>query len=369
MNTILAIIVILGLGTWLFIVSVPGFKNVSNRLKFTVGKYEFDLPNVSKRLTKKDKYTIQVLGLLLLTVGLLFLYLTISKSVVLSASPESKQPEKYLGQGWADLNGPSSIPIGGSARVVLTISLYRDYIQIPLMRSTKEDRPPISTEINPKDPTLVNGKEERIPIYERMRAKLDAPSFEYNDRDWLWENISNRADWIWNIKPKEGSIGPQVLTVFLSGPENSGYRNIKFFMIVEVSQRATTPRLLSMIISVNPPNAGIVTGTGSYPDNTLVTIQAVPYPGWEFTGWSGDMSGNQDTILVIMNENKSVIANFIQTITPTPAPVATPVPTVAPTPAPIAPPSPWPGNRLGWVIGILVAVALVVAVVVWLARK
>lgn len=112
------------------------------------------------------------------------------------------------------------------------------------MRLTEEERPPISTEIDPKDPTLVTAKEERIPLYERMRAKLDAPSFEYNDRDWVWENVSNRADWIWNIKPKEGSIGPQVLTVYLSGPENSGYRNIKFLMIVTVSQTTIlTPAL------------------------------------------------------------------------------------------------------------------------------
>jgi len=41
-----------------------------------------------------------------------------------------------------------------------------------------------------------------------------------------------------------------------------------------------------------------------------VTVTAVPAAGWQFDGWSGDLSGTANPTTITMNANKSVTANF-----------------------------------------------------------
>jgi uncharacterized repeat protein (TIGR02543 family) len=48
----------------------------------------------------------------------------------------------------------------------------------------------------------------------------------------------------------------------------------------------------------------------SYAYGDVVTLQAVPNAGYNFSGWSGDASGTSSTVTVTMNANKSVTARF-----------------------------------------------------------
>jgi C1A family cysteine protease len=56
-------------------------------------------------------------------------------------------------------------------------------------------------------------------------------------------------------------------------------------------------------ISLNPPG-------GTYCEGTVVTLTATPDANWEFSGWSGDVSGTQNPTTITMNSNKSVTATF-----------------------------------------------------------
>ena len=47
-----------------------------------------------------------------------------------------------------------------------------------------------------------------------------------------------------------------------------------------------------------------------YRQNDQVTLTANADPGWEFTGWTGDVTDSAKTITVATNSNKSVTANF-----------------------------------------------------------
>jgi uncharacterized repeat protein (TIGR02543 family) len=58
-------------------------------------------------------------------------------------------------------------------------------------------------------------------------------------------------------------------------------------------------------ISLNP--AG-----GTYCEGTVVTVTATPDAGWQFDGWSGDLSGTTNPTTITMNSNKSVTATFSQ---------------------------------------------------------
>jgi uncharacterized repeat protein (TIGR02543 family) len=62
-------------------------------------------------------------------------------------------------------------------------------------------------------------------------------------------------------------------------------------------------------IVVNPAQA-------SYDEGTTVTLTAVPDAGWQFTGWSGDLTGNTNPSTLLMDAPKSVTANFTAIITP-----------------------------------------------------
>jgi pectate lyase len=54
------------------------------------------------------------------------------------------------------------------------------------------------------------------------------------------------------------------------------------------------------------------TGGDMFHEGELVTLTAVPAPGWEFAGWGGAVTGASNPVSLTMNGNKSVTANFIQ---------------------------------------------------------
>ena len=69
---------------------------------------------------------------------------------------------------------------------------------------------------------------------------------------------------------------------------------------------------LSVII--NPPNSGYVHINPlkkNYEYGTKVTLIAYAYSNYRFAGWSGDAVGYENVIQVVMNENKTIIANFV----------------------------------------------------------
>jgi serine/threonine-protein kinase len=60
----------------------------------------------------------------------------------------------------------------------------------------------------------------------------------------------------------------------------------------------------------NPEKGGSVSGGGTYPANTIVTIQAMPRLGWFFSGWSVDYAGTDNPHSFTLTGNVYIIANF-----------------------------------------------------------
>lgn len=58
------------------------------------------------------------------------------------------------------------------------------------------------------------------------------------------------------------------------------------------------------IISVAPHNA-------LYAEGDLVELTATPNEGWEFAGWTGDISDFDNPLSLLINDNKTVVASFI----------------------------------------------------------
>lgn len=57
---------------------------------------------------------------------------------------------------------------------------------------------------------------------------------------------------------------------------------------------------------------------GWYVENTSVTLNAVADPDWNFSHWSGDLTGHENPATIIMDRNKTITAHFIQYVDTTP---------------------------------------------------
>ena len=55
--------------------------------------------------------------------------------------------------------------------------------------------------------------------------------------------------------------------------------------------------------SLDPPGGSFILGS-------TVSLQATPAPGWQFAGWSGDLTGNANPAALVMDAPKSVTARF-----------------------------------------------------------
>ncbi len=59
-------------------------------------------------------------------------------------------------------------------------------------------------------------------------------------------------------------------------------------------------------------NGMIYDNTSPYTPNTNATLTATPNPGYVFTGWTGDASGINNPLSVLMNTDKTIGATFVQ---------------------------------------------------------
>lgn len=75
--------------------------------------------------------------------------------------------------------------------------------------------------------------------------------------------------------------------------------------------RSVSSPAYSLRANVNPLEGGIVQGAGTFAKDSQATLQAIPNPGWAFQSWSGDASGADNPVAVVMDSAKTIIANFV----------------------------------------------------------
>ncbi len=64
-------------------------------------------------------------------------------------------------------------------------------------------------------------------------------------------------------------------------------------------------------LTVNTTGNGSVSpSSGTYADGTVVNLTATPDAGWEFAGWSGDLTGTNNPATITMDADKTVTATF-----------------------------------------------------------
>ena len=95
---------------------------------------------------------------------------------------------------------------------------------------------------------------------------------------------------------------------------------IIIFLISLSHWNCNTPKQSGVILTVEivPPEAGIVLGFDSkpYDNGAVVTLTAIPEDGHYFNSWSGDAQGNLNPKSIVMNESKTIQANFSEHVYP-----------------------------------------------------
>ncbi|WP_226581151.1 InlB B-repeat-containing protein [Halobacillus litoralis] len=69
------------------------------------------------------------------------------------------------------------------------------------------------------------------------------------------------------------------------------------------------PKTYSLSTSVEGEGS-IITSKTTAPKGEIITVEAFPAEGWEFSGWSGDLQGSNRITSLTMNNNKNITAVF-----------------------------------------------------------
>lgn len=84
------------------------------------------------------------------------------------------------------------------------------------------------------------------------------------------------------------------------------------FGIVILSCEGEDTPPVQYILATDTVGQGTVTHGGSYDSEAGVIIKATPAVGWEFSKWSGDLSGDKNPFYITMSSDKSITANFTE---------------------------------------------------------
>jgi len=66
----------------------------------------------------------------------------------------------------------------------------------------------------------------------------------------------------------------------------------------------------ALVLTSSPAAGGSTTGSGAYTAGSSASATATANPGYTFTSWSGDATGTNNPLTVVMSANKHVTANF-----------------------------------------------------------
>ncbi len=82
----------------------------------------------------------------------------------------------------------------------------------------------------------------------------------------------------------------------------------------QLGEKPVTP-VYTLTTIANPREGGTVSGAGDYTSGSKATVLAVPGADVIFGGWAGDAAGSENPVVITMDRDKSVVANFVRPLT------------------------------------------------------
>ena len=88
-------------------------------------------------------------------------------------------------------------------------------------------------------------------------------------------------------------------------------RYLFLFLLFFISCQKEEEQQFNLNISSNPIEGGSISSSSQgFSAGEVVNLTAIPAEGYEFTNWSGDAQGAVPTIIVQMDTDKNIVANF-----------------------------------------------------------
>ena len=100
----------------------------------------------------------------------------------------------------------------------------------------------------------------------------------------------------------------------LSGSANPSPLTMDSAKIVTANFRLIPPQFSLTVSTVG--QGSVSPAGGSFDEGTAVSLTATPAAGWQFDGWSGDLTGSVNPSSLTMDANKSVTATFSEVVVP-----------------------------------------------------
>ncbi len=108
--------------------------------------------------------------------------------------------------------------------------------------------------------------------------------------------------------------------VFINWTESGNEVSTSPVYIFTASQSLTLAanfiQVLTVTVTTNPEDAGIITGAGNYNASSMVNLQAFANPEYSFYNWTEDGSivSTQALYSFIVSANRALVANFLSTV-------------------------------------------------------
>lgn len=118
----------------------------------------------------------------------------------------------------------------------------------------------------------------------------------------LGEDATAPYSYVWSSVPS----GSYTLTAKATDNEAATTTSLGVDIELGIQYSLSTSITGQGTITANP-------SSGTYEENTVVSLSATPADGYQFDGWGGDLSGRQNPISITMDSDKTVSATFIET--------------------------------------------------------
>lgn len=82
------------------------------------------------------------------------------------------------------------------------------------------------------------------------------------------------------------------------------------FMLASCGEFGTPGEGVAVSVDAVPSTAGFIETEGEFTAGDSLTITAVSNSGWQFSGWEGDIDGNENPIRIELEDDLNVVANF-----------------------------------------------------------
>ncbi|NLF16860.1 MAG: hypothetical protein GX595_06330 [Lentisphaerae bacterium] len=158
------------------------------------------------------------------------------------------------------------------------------------------------------------------PAYDRARVQVSCDGITWVT---IWENSYEITDRAWTEQRFDiARFADGCATVrirWVMGPTDSSwaYSGWNLDDIAIWGLQADVLRH-ELTLTTTPAGSGAIQadlapGPEGYVQGTVVTLTAVPAPGYAFAGWSGDATGGALTCQVVMHSARAVTATFVET--------------------------------------------------------